>query len=139
MLERVDDLIQVICEVAPTLKTGVFLYATVNRTRLSKLVLIKNRQDRGPTGSSQPNLHVWEKYIKSAELVAVMSRFTLLNQEMKGLSPKRRNPLALLGSLRAARKGRMSCKEVAAALALCETENVSTSYMGFALRQPAHR
>jgi 2-polyprenyl-6-hydroxyphenyl methylase / 3-demethylubiquinone-9 3-methyltransferase len=136
VLEHVDDLHQVIREVARTIKPGgVFFYDTVNRTWLSKLVLIKIWQDWGFTRCCQPNVHVWDKFIKPAELVAVMSSCRLANQDMKGISTRRRNPLALLWSLRAIQKGSIGTDKMAAALGLCETEDLSISYMGFAVRQ----
>ncbi len=134
VLEHVDDLTLVIGEVARTLKPGgVFCYDTVNRTWLSKVALIKISQDWSFTSWSQPNVHVWEKFIKPAELIAVMNRYRFTNQELRGISSKK-NPLVLLRSLRALKKGRISNREIAAALALCETEDLRISYMGYAIR-----
>jgi 2-polyprenyl-6-hydroxyphenyl methylase / 3-demethylubiquinone-9 3-methyltransferase len=134
VLEHVDDLNLVISEVARALKPGgVFCYDTVNRTWLSKVAMIKISQDWGFTRWIQPNSHVWEKFIKPAELIAVMNRCGLANQELTGIS-SRKNPLALLASLRALRKGRLSNREIAAAFAVCETEDLRISYMGYAIR-----
>lgn len=134
VLEHVDDLTLVIGEVARTLKPGgVFCYDTVNRTWLSKVALIKISQDWSFTSWSQPNVHVWEKFIKPVELIAVMNRYRFTNQELRGISSKK-NPLALLRSLRALKKGRISNREIAAAFALCETEDLRISYMGYAIR-----
>jgi 2-polyprenyl-6-hydroxyphenyl methylase/3-demethylubiquinone-9 3-methyltransferase len=134
VLEHVDDLTMVIGEVARTLKPGgVFCYDTVNRTWLSKVALIKISQDWSFTSWSQPNVHVWEKFIKPAELIVVMNRYRFTNQELRGISSKK-NPLVLLRSLRALKKGRISNREIAAALALCETEDLRISYMGYAIR-----
>ena len=134
MLEHVDDLSLVISEVARTLKAGgVFCFDTVNRTWLSNLVAIKISQDWGFTSWTQPNVHVWEKFIKPAELIAIMNRYGLANQELRGIST-RKNPLALIASLRAMKKGRLSNQEIAAAFSLCETEDLGISYMGHAVR-----
>jgi 2-polyprenyl-6-hydroxyphenyl methylase / 3-demethylubiquinone-9 3-methyltransferase len=136
VLEHVDDVSLVISEVARTLKAGgVFFYDTVNRTWLSKVALIKISQDWVFTSWSQPNVHVWEKFIKPPELIALMNRCGLANQELRGIS-SRRNPLALLASLRALKKGRLSKQEAAAAFTLCETEDLRVSYMGYAIRSP---
>jgi 2-polyprenyl-6-hydroxyphenyl methylase / 3-demethylubiquinone-9 3-methyltransferase len=135
VLEHVDDLSLVISEVARTLKPGgVFCYDTINRTWWSKVAVIKISQDWGFTSWSPSNSHVWEKFIKPAELIAVMNGCMLANQELKGIS-SRKNPLALLGSLRALKKGRLNNQEIAAAFALCETEDLRVSYMGYAIRQ----
>ncbi|MHB9073327.1 MAG: bifunctional 2-polyprenyl-6-hydroxyphenol methylase/3-demethylubiquinol 3-O-methyltransferase UbiG [Desulfobaccales bacterium] len=134
VLEHVDDLSLVISEVARTLKPGgIFCYDTVNRTWLSKIALIKISQDWSFTSWTQPNVHVWEKFIKPAELIAVMNRCGLANQELRGIS-SRKNPLALLANLRALKKGRLSKQEIAPAFALCETEDLRISYMGYAIR-----
>ena len=136
VLEHVDDLSLVISEVARTLKPGgIFCYDTVNRTWLSKVALIKISQDWSFTSWSQPNVHVWEKFIKPAELVAAMNRCGFVNQELRGIS-SRKNPLALIADLRALKKGRLSKQEVAAAFTLCETEDMKVSYMGYAIRSP---
>ena len=134
VLEHVDDLSLVISEVSRALKPGgIFCYDTVNRTWLSKVALIKVSQDWSFTSWTQPNVHVWEKFIKPAELIAAMNRCKLTNQELRGIS-SRKNPLALLRNLRALRKGRMSNQETAEAFALCETEDLRISYMGYAIR-----
>jgi 2-polyprenyl-6-hydroxyphenyl methylase / 3-demethylubiquinone-9 3-methyltransferase len=133
VFEHVDDFSLVIGEVARTLKPGgVFCYDTVNRTWKSKIALIKISQDWSFTSWTQPNVHVWEKFIKPAELVAVMNRCGLANQELKGISSSK-NPLALLRSLRALKKGRLSNREIAAVFALCESEDLRISYVGYAI------
>ena len=134
VLEHVDDLGLVIVEVARTLRAGgVFCYDTVNRTWFSKLALIKISQDWGFTSWSKPNVHVWEKFIKPAELIAVMNRRGLANQELRGISA-RRNPLALIAGLHALKKGRLSNREMAAVFALRESEDLRASYMGYAVK-----
>jgi 2-polyprenyl-6-hydroxyphenyl methylase / 3-demethylubiquinone-9 3-methyltransferase len=137
VLEHVDDFSLVMSEAARVLKAGgVFCYDTVNRTWLSKVAMIKMCQDWGFTRWLPPNTHVWEKFIKPAELIAVMNRCGLANQELKGIA-SRKNHLALLASLRALRKGRLSNREIAAAFALCETEDMRLSYMGYAIKSPS--
>jgi 2-polyprenyl-6-hydroxyphenyl methylase/3-demethylubiquinone-9 3-methyltransferase len=134
VLEHVDDFEHVISEVARTLKPGgVFFYDTVNRTWLSKLALIKISQDWDFTRWTEPNVHVWKKFIKPAELVAVMNRYGIDNQELRGIASKK-NPLALIWILRALRKGKLSNREIASELALCETEDLRISYMGYAIK-----
>jgi 2-polyprenyl-6-hydroxyphenyl methylase/3-demethylubiquinone-9 3-methyltransferase len=68
-----------------------------------------------------------------------LSKFALIkisglaNQELTGIS-SRKNPLALLASLRALKKRRLSNQEIAATFALCETDDLRISYMGYAIR-----
>jgi len=134
VLEHVEDLSLVIGEVSRTLKAGgIFCYDTVNRTWLSKVALIKISQDWDFTSWSEPNVHVWEKFIRPPELIAVMDRFGLANQELRGISSSK-NPLALLANLRALKKGRLSTRELVAAFALSESEDLRVSYMGYAIR-----
>lgn len=134
VLEHVDDLSLVIGEVARTLKAGgVFCYDTVNRTWLSKIALIKISQEWDFTSWTQPNVHVWEKFIKPPELIAVMDRFGLANKDLKGIS-SRKHPLAMIANLRALKKGKLSSKDMVAAFALCESQDLKVSYMGYAIR-----
>ena len=87
VLEHVDDVAQVIREVSRTLRPGgVFLFDTVNRTVMSWLVLIKLWQDWGWAGIPA-NVHVWDKFIKPNELVALMQDNGLLSKGLKGIGP----------------------------------------------------
>jgi len=134
MLEHVDDFRVVISEAARTLKAGgVFCYDTINRTWLSNVAVIKLSQDWAFTKWLPPDSHVWEKFIKPVELVAVMNRCGLANQELKGISSRKR-PLAMVAKLRALKRGKLSNREVAAAFALYETEDLRISYMGYAIK-----
>ena len=71
MLEHVDDLDRVLAETSRVLKPGgVYMYDTINRTRRSKLVMIKLMQEWRSTALMEPNLHDWDMFIKPDELVA---------------------------------------------------------------------
>lgn len=134
VLEHVEDLGLVIGEVARTLKPGgAFCYDTVNRTWLSKLALIKISQDWSFASWSQPNVHVWEKLVKPAELIAALNRRGFTNRELRGISSRKSN-LAVLRNLRALKKGRISDREMAAAFELSETDDLRVCYMGYAVR-----
>ena len=134
VLEHVDDFHRVIGEIARMLKPGgVFCYDTVNRTWPSKVAMIKISQDWSFTRWAPPNGHVWEKFIKPSELIAAMNGYGLINQDLTGIS-SRKSPLAMLANLRALKKGRLSNREIAAAFAVCESEDLKISYMGYAIR-----
>jgi 2-polyprenyl-6-hydroxyphenyl methylase/3-demethylubiquinone-9 3-methyltransferase len=137
VLEHVDDLEKVIGEVSRLLKPGgVFFYDTINRTWLSKIALIKVWQEWSFTRCCPANAHVWEKFIKPAELVAIMRDRGLVHREMKGIAPRKRSFLRMLRIFRAIKGGKMSNEEMAAAIQLVEAEDMSMSYMGYAIRQP---
>ncbi|MGC8494164.1 MAG: bifunctional 2-polyprenyl-6-hydroxyphenol methylase/3-demethylubiquinol 3-O-methyltransferase UbiG [Syntrophobacteraceae bacterium] len=134
VLEHVDDPGLVISEVARMLKPGgLFCYDTVNRTWLSKVALIKISQEWSFTNWTEPNVHVWEKFIKPAELIALMNRCKLANLELRGIS-SRKNPLALLACLRALKKGKLIDRELSGVFALHESEDLRISYMGYAIK-----
>jgi len=136
VLEHVDDLSKVIREVSRLLKPGgVFFYDTVNRTWFSKLALIKVWQEWPLTRCVRQNVHVWEKFIKPDELIALMRGRGLVHGEMKGIAPERKNLIALLRALRAIKTGKMRNEEMATRLRLTECDDLKLSYMGYAVRQ----
>jgi 2-polyprenyl-6-hydroxyphenyl methylase/3-demethylubiquinone-9 3-methyltransferase len=136
VLEHVDDLEKVIREVSRLLKPGgVLFYDTINRTWRSKIAIIKIWQEWSLTRCCPRNAHVWEKFIKPAELTAIMQSCDLVHREMKGIAPRKRNFLALLRHLRAIKTGKMRSEEMVAALQLSESEDLHMSYMGYAVRQ----
>ncbi len=138
VLEHVDDLEKVIREVSRLLKPGgVFFYDTVNRTWLSKIALIKLWQDWSFTRCCKADVHVWEKFIKPAELTAIMRTCNLVHRETKGIAPQTKNFLMLLRHLRAIKAGKIRNEEMAAALKLSETSDLRLSYMGYAVKQLA--
>jgi 2-polyprenyl-6-hydroxyphenyl methylase/3-demethylubiquinone-9 3-methyltransferase len=135
VLEHVELPDRVIREVSRTLKTGgVFLYDTVNRTLRSWVVLIKLWQDWHITGSSERNLHVWRKFAKPGELADTMRRVQLSPRDWKGIGPGK-NPAALLHALWQIRTGRLRGPAIAQEFAMRETDDLSVSYMGYALKE----
>ena len=69
VLEHVDDLGRTVREIARVLRPGgVFLYDTINRTRRSRLLVIKLSQDWAATRWAEPNTHDWRCFIRPAEL-----------------------------------------------------------------------
>ncbi len=135
VLEHVDDFARVIKEISRCLGSGgIFLFDTVNRTLKSKLVLIKIWQDWGLVLSSEKNAHVWEKFIKPEELVTSLRANGLGVREIKGLSPAK-TPIAVLLTMFKIRKGVIRGASIADELPLHTTEDLSISYIGWALKE----
>jgi 2-polyprenyl-6-hydroxyphenyl methylase / 3-demethylubiquinone-9 3-methyltransferase len=74
VLEHVDDVGRTIAEIARVLEPGgVFLYDTVNRTRRSKLLMLKIAQHWSATAWAEPNLHDFDMFLRPEELEATWS------------------------------------------------------------------
>ena len=88
VLEHVADVSAVVGEAARVLRPGgLFLYDTINRTRISKLVLIKLCQDWPLTAWLPPDLHDWNQFITPAELRAVLARHHLREDGLAASGP----------------------------------------------------
>ena len=136
VLEHVDDLDRVLAETSRVLKPGgVYLYDTINRTRRSKLVMIKLMQEWRATALMEPNLHDWDMFIKPDELVAAMARAGLENRDIVGVGPAR-NPVSLVMDMRRRARGDMTYGEFGARNKFRETRDKSLLYAGHALKQP---
>lgn len=134
VLEHVDDLALVVKEIARVLKPGgVFFYDTINRTFRSKVAVIKVMQEWRSTAFAESNSHVWERFIKPAELTALMARYSLENRETRGIGP-RLNPVSVLLNLRRCARGQISFRELGRRLQFSEIDGVGVSYMGFAVK-----
>lgn len=134
VLEHVDDVERVIGEIARVLKPGgLFLYDTINRTLMSKLAVIKVMQEWPSTAFAEPNSHVWDRFIKPAELRLMLERHGLDQRELRGIST-RRNPIACWLAFRRRAKGRISFKELGLRLAFHESGALGISYMGYAVK-----
>ena len=132
VLEHVDDVDRVVSEIARVLKPGgLFLYDTINRTWMSKLAVIKVMQDWPSTSFAEPDSHVWEKFIKPAELTACLKRHGLIQKEMRGMGPGS-HPIVTWLNFRRRVKGKISFKELGARLKFRESNDLSVSYLGFA-------
>jgi len=135
VLEHVDDVDRVIAEIARVLRPGgLFFYDTINRTFISKIAIIKVMQEWRSTAFAEPHSHVWEKFIKPAELTAIFARHGLEQREMAGIMP-RRNPIATLLDLRRRVQGKITFKELGRRLDFQESEHLEGSYMGYATRR----
>jgi len=87
VLEHVDDLQQVITEIARVLKPGgMFLFDTINRNPIARFATITLAEDLLrllPRGTHDPDL-----YIRPDELVAALSKAGLVPGPMTGLGPR---------------------------------------------------
>jgi 2-polyprenyl-6-hydroxyphenyl methylase/3-demethylubiquinone-9 3-methyltransferase len=84
-LEITDDLDRVVAEAARVLRPrGIFLYDTVNRTRLSRLVYLGAMQSWRWTRYMPPDRYAWERLRPPAELAATMTRRGLRNEDVTG-------------------------------------------------------
>ncbi len=136
VLEHVDDLGRVLAETSRVLKPGgTYLYDTINRTRRSKLVLIKLMQEWGATALMEPNLHDWDMFIRPRDLVAAMARAGLENHDIVGIGPAR-NPVSLVMDMRRRARGDMTYGEFGARNKFRETRDTSLLYAGHAHKRP---
>jgi 2-polyprenyl-6-hydroxyphenyl methylase / 3-demethylubiquinone-9 3-methyltransferase len=134
VLEHVADLDAVIGETARILKPGgLYLFDTINRTLLSKLVVIKLSQQWAATAWMPPGLHDWDQFITPAELGVSLARHGLGQHDLTGMSPGI-SPLALLRLLRQLKKGKLSCADFGRRTACTLTSNLRVSYLGYATK-----
>ncbi len=134
VLEHVTDLDAVIGETGRVLRPGgLYLFDTINRTRTSRLVMIKLFQDWRLTRWMPPNLHAWEQFITPDELRTVLSHHDLDGRDMTGIAPSPK-PLQLLRMLRQLRKGRMSYGEFGNRARFIVTKDMRVSYAGYATK-----
>lgn len=139
VLEHVNDLDKVIAETARVLKPGgVFLFDTINRTWLSKLVVIKLFQEWRATRLMATNLHDWEMFITPNELRAVLTRHHLACREIVGINPKG-NPLRAIAAYRRLRRGEISYAEMGARLPMAVGKRTPIQYAGYAIKSPTNQ
>ena len=134
VLEHVESVDRTVAESARVLRPGgVYLYDTINRTRRSRLVIIKLLQEWEATRCMEPHVHDWQMFIKPKELDGILRQHRLEPRETVGLEPAV-NPLALLRNLRRRRRGEISYAELGRRLRIRETGALWGSYAGYALK-----
>jgi 2-polyprenyl-6-hydroxyphenyl methylase / 3-demethylubiquinone-9 3-methyltransferase len=134
VLEHVSDLDRVMAETVRVLKPGgTYFYDTINRTPVSKFVMIKLFQDWRWSRLMPPRLHVWPMFIKPVELKAALARHDLESRDLRGMKPAA-NPLHLMLLLRRLKRGRISLPEFAARSVFRESHGTAVSYMGYAIK-----
>jgi 2-polyprenyl-6-hydroxyphenyl methylase/3-demethylubiquinone-9 3-methyltransferase len=133
VLEHVDDVPAVLAESRRVLRPGgLFVYDTINRTPVSKLVVIKAFQEWDSTRLVDPGLHDHAMFIKPRELEAMLQRAGFSPQGTEGMKPKG-NPISLLRLMRARRRGEVSMSEFARRAPFRRSRDRSASYLGKAV------
>ncbi|WP_114791018.1 bifunctional 2-polyprenyl-6-hydroxyphenol methylase/3-demethylubiquinol 3-O-methyltransferase UbiG [Niabella yanshanensis] len=134
VLEHVKDLPRVIAEISRVLKPGgVFIYDTINRTFVSKLVAIKIWQEWKRWAFMPPHLHVWDMFIKPSEIRQLLRASGLEWQEHIGSKPNISLP-KMLGYLRNRAKGKWGFVELGQHFQLVEDKDMNMLYAGYAIK-----
>ncbi len=134
VLEHVDDLDKVIAETARVLNPGgVYLFDTINRTFLSKLIVIKLFQQWKATRIMTTNLHDWAMFITPDELRAALARHGLECREIAGINPKG-NPLRAIAAFRHLKRGAITYAEIGARLPMAIGKRTPIQYAGYAIK-----
>jgi 2-polyprenyl-6-hydroxyphenyl methylase/3-demethylubiquinone-9 3-methyltransferase len=134
VLEHVSDLDRVIEETARVLKPGgIYLFDTINRTTVSKVLAIKLVQDWRLTRLIDTRLHSWELFIKPTELEETLRRHGMRLGEITGLGP-RANKASLLWNFVQARRGRITFGQLSRRMDVGEVKDTAVSYMGYATK-----
>jgi 2-polyprenyl-6-hydroxyphenyl methylase / 3-demethylubiquinone-9 3-methyltransferase len=135
VLEHVQDLPKVISEFSRVLKPGgILFYDTLNRTFISKLVAIKIWQEWKRWAFMPPNLHVWEMFIKPAEIKELLAANGLEWKEHKGSSPNVSIP-TMLRYLRKRAKGEWTYADLGERFKLVESKDMNILYAGYAIKK----
>ena len=136
VLEHVDDVGRTVAEIARVLEPGgAFLYDTVNRTRRSRLLMIKVSQDWPPTAWAEPDLHDWDMFIRPDELEGHLARAGLEVRDRVGFAPA--NPPAALKAMWDRAHGKLTYAQMGERLRIRESRDTSSSYGGYAVKPPS--
>jgi 2-polyprenyl-6-hydroxyphenyl methylase/3-demethylubiquinone-9 3-methyltransferase len=134
VLEHVADLELVIQQTARVLKeNGLYFFDTINRTTASKLLAVKVVQEWRLTRLIDTPAHVWDMFIRPAELTLVLQRYGLRLDEITGLGP-RANKLRILLDFVRTRRGRLTYGELSRRMDLGPVNRQDISYLGFATK-----
>lgn len=135
VLEHVNDVDRVISETARVLRAdGVYVFDTINRTRLSRFVMIKLLQEWRLTAWMPANLHAWEKFITPNELRTAMGRHQFEVHDIVGIGPGVKPP-RLVRMLWQLHKGKISPGEFGGQAHFVVTSDVRVSYAGYATKR----
>jgi len=135
VLEHVQDLPRVISEISRVLKPGgIFIYDTINRTLISKLLVIKVLQEWKPWAIMPANLHVWDMFIRPKELKELLLQNSLEMKENKGIVPDI-SVFKIFSLLHQRASGKLSYEEFGSKFRLIEGRFLNVSYMGYAIKK----
>ncbi len=88
VLEHVDNLEKTIAEIARVLAPGgIFIFDTINRTLLARIVVIWIGEHIPATGLV-PGIHNYQKFIKPRELRSLLIQHGLQVRELTGFMPR---------------------------------------------------
>jgi len=135
VLEHVRDLPKVISEISRVLKPdGVFIYDTLNRTIISKLVAIKIWQQWNRWSFMPPNLHVWKMFIKPTEMRNLLLDYGFQWKQHIGSKPNVSIP-KILQYLRKRKTGEWTYEDLGANFWLVEDHDMNILYGGCAIKR----
>lgn len=136
VLEHVEDLPKVISEISRTLKPGgLFLYDTLNRTFLSKLIAIRVLQEWRRWAIMPPRLHEWKMFIKPEEMKQLLQENHLKWKEHTGIMPDK-SILKIWRYLHLRVKGELTYEEFGKKFTIVESSFTKVMYMGYAIKDP---
>jgi len=135
VLEHVRDLPKVMSEISRVLKPGgVFIFDTLNRTFISKLVAIKIWQEWKRWAFFPPKLHNWKMFIKPDELKQLLADSNFEFKGFRGTQPNVPIP-TMLKYLRKRTKGEWSFFDLGEHFHLVESKDMNILYMGWAIKR----
>ncbi|MBI5950692.1 MAG: 3-demethylubiquinone-9 3-O-methyltransferase [Chloroflexi bacterium] len=135
VLEHVDDLEKTIREVGRVVKPGgIFCYDTINRTWTSYLENILAAQEFPLTSFFPPNTHLWKKFIKPSEILALFEKLGFENRDMTGLNSALFN-FQVAALLIRRKLGLLTFAELGRRLQFQTGGGLQTSYIGWAVRK----
>jgi 2-polyprenyl-6-hydroxyphenyl methylase/3-demethylubiquinone-9 3-methyltransferase len=124
VLEHVRDLPKVIGEIYRVTKPGgIFLFDTLNRTFISKLVAIKIWQEWKSTAFMPPRLHEWRMFIRPEELKGLLVQAGFEFKEFRGTSPDV-SIAKMISLLRKRANAEIGCKELGQRFKLVESDDL---------------
>jgi 2-polyprenyl-6-hydroxyphenyl methylase / 3-demethylubiquinone-9 3-methyltransferase len=137
VLEHVDDLEQVAAELARVTKPGgLFFFDTINRTFKSWLANIFVAQQFPLTRFFDPDVHVWDKFIRPDELVPLLRRHGLEDIRLSGLTPSLPDP-AVAFWLVLRKFGLLNLAELGRKLKFRTGGGLETNYIGWGRKRAA--